>query len=129
MDILTVFYIILLLSASVLCIALVIYLKQITKSVKEISNDIQELTGQIKPLIISTTELSNKLSSVADQAKNQLNVTKEMVNNVKEHVDALLSIEEKIRGGIEKPVLSLINNLSAVVNGIEAFWHKYKKRE
>ncbi len=129
MDILTVFYIILLLSASVLCIALVIYLKQITKSVKEISNDMQELTGQIKPLIISTTELSDKLGSVADQAKNQLNVTKEMVNNIKEHVDAVLSIEEKIRGGIEKPVLSLINNLSAVVNGIEAFWHKYKKSE
>jgi hypothetical protein len=50
------------------------------------------------------------------------------VTNVKDRVDQILLLEEKIRGGFEVSALDLIKNLSAISNGVSAFWNAYKKK-
>lgn len=127
MNVVTVLNVILLISASLLCIALIYYLYKITKSFEEIKNDVKELAAEMKPLIVSTTELSEKLSNITSEARGQMNLTRDMVMNVKRRVDMILGFEEKIRRGIEEPVLGLVRNVSAVVNGVNAFWNSYKK--
>jgi uncharacterized protein YoxC len=128
MDAETIFYILLLLSASILCIGAVIYIGRITKSVKEIEADIKDLSLQIKPLIASTTNLSEKLNYISEQAKGQLLTTKSIVDDFRDRADKILSLEEKIRHGIEEPVNTVTKNLSAIVNGINTFWNAYKNR-
>ena len=128
MDILNIFYILLLISASALCIALVFYLGKITKSVKEIESSMKDLTGQMKPLIVSTTALSEKLNSLTDDAKGQFGILKGIVGEIKERADAIFDLEEKIRSGIEEHAVDLIKNLSSVVNGVSAFWSAYRKK-
>lgn len=125
---LTIFYILLLVSASVLCIALVVYLGRITKSVKEIETNIKDLSAQMKPLIGSTTSLSEKLNSLTDDAKGQFGILKGIVSEIKVRADAIFDLEEKIRGGIEEHAVDLIKNLSSVVNGVSAFWSAYRKK-
>jgi len=127
MNVVTVLNVILLISASLLCIALIYYLYKITKSFEEIKNDVKELAAEMKPLIVSTTELSEKLSNITSEARGQMNLTRDMVMNVKHRVDMILGFEEKIRRGIEEPVLGLVRNVSAVVNGVNAFWNSYRK--
>jgi uncharacterized protein YoxC len=127
MNVVTVLNVILLISASLLCLALIYYLYKITKSFEEIKNDVKELAADIKPLIVSTTELSEKLSGITSEARGQMNLTRDMVMNVKRRVDMILGFEERIRRGIEEPVLGLVRNVSAVVNGLNAFWNSYKK--
>ena len=56
-----------------------------------------------------------------------MQITHDMVTNVKHRVDMILGFEERIRRGIEEPVLSLVRNFSAIVNGVNAFWNSYKK--
>ena len=63
MNVFTVLNVILLISASLLCLALIYYLYKITKSFEEIKNNVKELASDMKPLIASTTELSEKLST------------------------------------------------------------------
>jgi uncharacterized protein YoxC len=128
MDAETIFYILLLLSASILCIGAVIYIGRITKSIKEIEADIKDLSLQIKPLIASTTNLSEKLNYISEQAKGQLLTTKSIVDDFRDRADKILSLEEKIRHGIEEPVNTVTKNLSAIVNGINTFWNAYKNR-
>jgi uncharacterized protein YoxC len=128
MEILNIFYILLLISASALCVALIIYLSNITKSVKEISIDIKDLSSQMKPLITSTAALSEKLNSLTDEAKGQFSILKGIVSEIKERSDAIFDLEEKIRGGIEGHALDLIKNLSSVANGASAFWSAYRKK-
>ena len=125
-EIVTIFYILLLLCASGLCIALIVYLNRITKSVKEVEGDIKDLSTQIKPLVASITNLSDKLNLLSDQAKGQLQVTKSIVTDFRDRADKILLLEEKIRTNIETPVNVIIRNLSAVVNGINTFWNTYK---
>lgn len=127
MNVVTVFNVLLLVSATLLCLALIYYLNKITKSFEEIKNNVKELSANLKPLISSTTELSEKLSSITSEARGQIQVTQDIVMSVKNRVDMILSFEEKIRRGIEEPVFGLIRNISAVVNGVNAFWNSYKK--
>jgi uncharacterized protein YoxC len=127
MNAVTVLNVILLISASLLCITLIYYLYKITKSFEEIKNDVKSLAADIKPLIASTTELSERLTSITSEAQGQMQMTRDMVYSVKHRIDTILSFEERIRRGIEEPIFGLIKNVSAVVNGVSAFWNTYKK--
>jgi uncharacterized protein YoxC len=127
MNVVTVLNVILLISASLLCLALIYYLYKITKSVEEIKNNINELAANMRPLIASTTDLSEKLSDITSEARGQIRVAQDVVTSVKNRVDTILGFEERIRRGIEEPALGLIRNVSAVVNGLSAFWNAYKK--
>src|ERR1035438_5758261 len=103
MELINIFYIILLASSSGLCIALIIYLYRITRSVGKIETDIKELTDQIKPLIASTTNLSEKLNFISDEAKQPIIIVKEVVEDIKDRINVILDFEEKLRKGVEGP--------------------------
>jgi len=128
MEIVSVFNVLLLLCASALCIALIIYLNRVTKSVKGIEDNLKDISTQIKPLISSTTFLSEKLNYISEEIKEQVYIGKNIVTEVKDRVDTILDLEEKIRGGFESSIFDLIKNLSAVSNGVSAFWNAFKKK-
>lgn len=128
MELVSLFNIILLLSASALCIALIFYLGRITKSIKSIEEDIKNLSSEVEPLLDVSISLSEKLSDISDEAKSQLNTSKEIITQVKDRVNIILDWEKKIRGGIEVSAIDIIKNLSAVTNGLNAFWSAYKKK-
>lgn len=127
MDFVLIFQIILLIAASALCIYLIIYFNRITKSISSIEGNIKNLIEEIKPFIKSTTALSNNINDITESAKSQVDITKNIVTDVKDRVDLILGFEEKIREGVEGPVIGLIKNLSAITRGIETFWKTYKK--
>ncbi len=128
MKILDILTILLLLSASALCIYLIYFLKNFISSLKEIERNIKDFNSKVTPLLESYTELSKNLNSISESAKEQVNVSKNIVYEVKSRVDKILELEEKVRGGIEEPVYSLINNLSAISNGVNAFWKTLKQK-
>ncbi len=128
MSVETVFYIILLVAATALCIALIIYLKSITNSIKGMQIDIKDLSEGLKPLLAASTELSDKLNDISDKASSQLDVSKEIIYDVRDRVEKILDLEEKVRKGVEEPAMQLVKNLSAVVNGVNTFWNAYTKR-
>lgn len=127
MDTVNVFYIILLISASLLCLALIYYINKITNIIKDINAEIKDVSDQLKPLIEEAKDLSENLNSLSAEAKDQLNIAKEIIGKVKDRVDMILSLEEQIRKGLEKPVDGILKNLSAVSNGITTFWKTFKK--
>lgn len=127
MDTVSVFYIILLISASILCLALIFYINKITNTIKDINSEIKEISDQLKPLIEEAKELSENLNDLSAEAKGQLSIVKEIIGKVKDRVDMILSLEEQFRKGLEKPVDGILKNLSAVSNGITTFWKTFKK--
>ena len=128
MELINIFYIILLASSEGLCIALIIYLYRITRSVNKIELDIKDLTRQIKPLIASTTNFSEKLNFISNEAKQPIMIIKEVVEDIKDRINVILEFEEKLRKGVEGPLTKLLNSLSGISNGITAFWNTYQRR-
>jgi uncharacterized protein YoxC len=127
MSVTDIFLIILLLSGSALCIALIFYIKKVTNSVQNIQADLKEVSIQIKPLIASTTNLSEKLNNISEEVGEQLQVSRDIVNDVKNRVETILELEAKVRRGVEEPVMDVVKNLSAVVHGVKAFWNTYRR--
>ena len=123
-DILT---IILLISASALCIALIFYLAKITSSVKAMQKDLNEISSKINPLIVNVSELTEKISTITEDAKGQIQTSKNMVQSVKNRVDTILSLEEKVRSGVEGPLMMLVTNFRAIANGLNTFLSYFKK--
>ncbi|NCS89169.1 MAG: hypothetical protein AUK34_13625 [Ignavibacteria bacterium CG2_30_36_16] len=127
MDVTDVFLVILLVSASILCWALVFYLNRITKSVGRIEADINDISDQFKPLIVTTTDLSDKLKENAFDVKRLIGNAQSVVDEVKYRVDSILEIETKVRHRLEGPIFELTKNISALINGVNAFWNAYRK--
>ena len=123
-DILTVVVLIL---VSALIISLVIYLGKITRSIQKLQKDISDLTDKVEPLVSSLTDLTSKLSDISDQAESQLATTEKIIFSVRDRVNTVLGLEEKIRAGIEGPVMGFINQLKAISNGVNTFLHYLKK--
>src|ERR1035437_3933896 len=128
MELVNIFNLILLASATGLCIALIFYFDRITRSVNKIQIDIKDFNDQIRPLIASTTDLSEKLNFISDKAKQPIIIVKEVVEDIKNRINVILEFEEKLRGGVEGPLTKLLNSISGISNGINAFWDTYKRR-
>ncbi|MCK7524767.1 MAG: hypothetical protein MZV64_47750 [Ignavibacteriales bacterium] len=128
MDTIQILTIVLIVSASALCIALIYYLNKIVKSVQSINKDINELSTNLKPLIKSYTELSDSLNKISSEAKDQFRISRSILNDFRDRADKLLSIEDKIRSGVEDAVMPLFKNLNAVGKGVETFWRNFKNK-
>jgi uncharacterized protein YoxC len=128
MDIVQILTVVLLVSASAVCIALIYYLNKIVKSVQSINLDITELSANLKPLLQSTTELSDNLNKMTSSATEQLNISKSIVSDFRESADRILNIENRIRSGVEDAVMPLVKNLHAVGVGVESFWRNFKNK-
>lgn len=123
-DVLTVVVLILI---SALIVSLIIYLGKITRSIQELQEDISDLTDKVEPLVSSLSDLTSKLSNISDQAESQLATTEKIIFSVRDRVNTILEHEERIRAGIEGPVMGFINQLKAISNGVNTFLHYLKK--
>lgn len=129
MDVLIqILMVILILSAALLCIALIYYLNKIVKSVQSVNSDIKELSSNLKPLIQSTLTLSDSLNRITSDVKDQLHVTQSIVVDLRERADKVLNLESRIRSSFEDAVMPFVQNLHAIGRGVETFWRNFKNK-
>ncbi|HEX9253292.1 MAG TPA: hypothetical protein VF870_13685 [Ignavibacteriaceae bacterium] len=128
MDTVQILTVVLIICASALCIALIYYINKIVKSVQSINKDLNELSSNLRPLLLSSTELFETLNKFTSEAKDQLRISKSILNDFRDRADKLLSIEDKIRSGVEDTVMPLVKNMQAVGKGVETFWRNFKNK-
>jgi len=129
MDAIEFLTIIILISASTLCIALIYFFYRIVKSVHSISLDIEALTSKLNPLIESILIGSEKINHIANEFGSQLRVTRSMVNDIRNLVDIIINVEAKILKGIENAVMPIFKNINAIGVGTASFWRNYKAKK
>lgn len=120
---------ILLISALILCYALIYSVYQFIKSVQSIEADIHNMSVKLGPLVHSAIVLSDKLTQLTSEAEDQLQISKSILSDIREYADKILSVETIIRNGIEDAVMPVFKNINAVGKGIKSFWKKYKNNQ
>ncbi|MBK7631194.1 MAG: hypothetical protein IPJ23_10940 [Ignavibacteriales bacterium] len=128
MNIIEISTVIFLISASVLCIALIYFIIKIVRSVHSISLDIESLSFKLNPLIESILILLEKINHITDEVESQFLMTKSMVCGIRNRVDKILITETRMRNGIETAVMPIVKNINAVGVGIGSFWKNYKHK-
>lgn len=127
MSIVNILLVILIIAASALCIALIIYLWKITQSIKAMQADVNELSKNLQPLINTSSKLADDISKITGSAKDQIGMSKDIVVSVKDRVDTILDFEENVRKGIEGPVMTFIKEITAINKGLTTFLSYFRK--
>jgi uncharacterized protein YoxC len=119
MPVSEIFSIILMGAASLLCLALVVYLYKITKSVTIIQENISGLLTEFHPVINNITEMTEKINAMTEELKQPVYEAVDVIDEIKERVDVIFNVEEKVRNAVGA-------NLTGIYNGIRSFFETYK---
>lgn len=119
---------ILIISASALCVALINFRYQMSKSVRSIIVDVQELFSEIKPLLKIYHKIFKKINNMSNGIESKLQISGSIIGNIREQADTILKTETRILNGMENAVMILLKNIYALGKGIESFRKTYRNK-
>lgn len=126
MTVIDVLLIILLISASALCVTAIIYIKRISAQVESANRDIHNFILKVNPVIDNLEEVSRRTSRIISEVENYWNEIDGAIKNIRERISGLTSLRKL--HDVEYPAKDLIKNIKAFTKGASAFWNAFKRR-
>ncbi len=123
MTVIDLLLIILILSASALCIFLIFTLKKLLKEVEAVRTDVHNFIEAANPVLENLADVSQRANRI--EAENYWGELDRSIKKIKEKVSDVKSL--KIFRDAESPAKDLISNLKAISKGISAFWQAFKR--
>ena len=124
MTIVDIFLLVLIISATALCIYLIISLRKISRNVDLMQADIHQFMEAATPAV-------QKLESITERLDNITSTTERHVVEVSDTIDGYVERSKQYIATLKSEsthnqVVSLINNLRAIVRGFSAFLRDLK---
>jgi archaellum component FlaC len=123
MTVIEILLVVLILSASALCIFLIFSISKLLKEVEAVRADVHGFIEKANPVLNNLTEVSQKASRIVSEAENYWEELDRSIKRMKEKVNDVTSLRV-FRD--DNPVKELIKNLKALSKGFSAFWQSYK---
>lgn len=126
MTFIDILLIILILSASTLCVFAIIYLKRITDQVEAVRKDVHEFISKTNPVVENLEVAARKANRIVSDIENYWEEIDTSIKNLRERITGFTSL--KNLRDVEYPAKDLIKNIKAFVKGASAFWNAFKRR-
>ncbi|MEG8947021.1 DUF948 domain-containing protein [Rosettibacter firmus] len=127
MDIvINILLVILIISASVLCIYLIFTLKSLIREAEAIRKDVHDIVEKALPVLENLNDVSNRASRVVSDIENYWEEVDSSIKKIKEKIANFTSL--KTFQGNDNPAKDFIKNLRALFKGISTFWQTFKKK-
>jgi uncharacterized protein YoxC len=126
MTVIEIFLVLLIISASALCIFVIIYLKRIFEQIVAVRNDIHQLVQTTVPVLENMEEVTRRANKIVTEAGNYWDQIDHSIKNLRERLSDMKSLS-KLRDA-QSQATDLIKNLKAFAKGVTAFWQEYKNR-
>ncbi|MHB8907163.1 MAG: hypothetical protein ACYC4T_07890 [Melioribacteraceae bacterium] len=126
MSIIDVLLIILIVSASALCIFAIIYLKRITDNVEAVRKDVHEFVQKTDEIIENLGGVTRKVNRIVSEVEYYWDEIDLSIKKIRERISGLTSL--KNFRDVEYPAKDLIKNIKAFTKGASAFWNAFKRR-
>ena len=126
MNVIDILLIILILSASALCIFLILYLKKLIDNVEALRKDVHELVVKTTPILDNFDAIARQANRIVSEVENYWNEIDSSIKKVRERISGLTSLKRYTDA--ENPVSELIKNVKALTKGFVAFWQAVKHR-
>lgn len=123
MALIDVLLVILIASASALCIYLIFTLNKLRKSIEVIQSDIHVISEKTVPVLENLDEITKKAAQITSDTEEQISELKAFIQNIKEKVNRVVDLPGKINP--ENRISELLKNLNAVAKGFSVFWSKF----
>jgi len=126
MSIIDILLIILILSASALCIFAIVYLKRITDNVEAVRKDVHEFVQKTDEIIENLGGVTRKVNRIVSEVEYYWDEIDLSIKKIRERISGLTSL--KNFRDVEYPAKDLIKNIKAFTKGASAFWNAFKRR-
>ncbi len=111
-----------LLSASALCIYLIVVLVRLSALIQVLQSELVELSGRLKPVLDHINVIAEKLRSVSAKIEDQVAMVHSMFIAFRRVTDNILQFEERFQRRLEEPLLRVSSLFSNVINKVIAFF-------
>lgn len=111
-----------LLSASALCIYLIVVLARLKDVLTLIQKDLSEIGAKAKPVFENLQVITEKLKSVSGKIDDQIGLVRGSLESVKNAADNIVAFEQRIQESLEEPVVRLSAMVAAFVNRIASYF-------
>lgn len=111
-----------LVSASALCIYLIVVLVRLKELIILLQKDLSEIGAKAKPVFENLEVITGQLKSVSGKIDEQVGLVRGSLESVKNAADNIVAFEQRIQGSLEEPVLRLSAIVGAIVNRIASFF-------
>ena len=122
MTLIDVLLIILIISASALCIYLIFTLNKLRKSFEVLQNDVHTISEKTVPVLENLEEVTRKAAQITSEAEEQISEIKTFIQGIKGKVNRVVDLPGKINP--ENRISELLKNLNAIAKGFSVFWSK-----
>jgi hypothetical protein len=111
-----------LISASALCIYLIVVLVRVRELLTDMKKDLGEISGKAIPVLDNLSVITDHLKSVSEKVDDQVGLVKGSLESVKQAADNFVSLEQRLQDSFEEPMLRLSAILNAVVSRVTSFF-------
>ncbi|MEW6195084.1 MAG: hypothetical protein AB1521_08020 [Bacteroidota bacterium] len=125
MTLIDVLLIILIISASALCIYSIIFIKRLLKEVETIRSDVHNFINKADPVLDNLADVTQRANKIVSEAENYWDEIDNSIKKLKEKVSDLTSL--RMFRDADNPTSDLIRNIKALIKGASAFWHAFKR--
>jgi uncharacterized protein YoxC len=108
----------LLLSASALCVYLIVVLVRLNVLMQILQREIVDLNKNLKPILENLNTISDKLRMIASKVDDQVNMVHGVFIAFKRITDNITRFEESIQQRLEEPLMRVSSLFSNVINRV-----------
>ncbi|HAV22617.1 MAG: hypothetical protein A2X67_01760 [Ignavibacteria bacterium GWA2_55_11] len=110
-----------LLSASALCIYLIVSLVKLNDVLASLQRDVAEITRNLKPVLENLAAVAEKLRSITTKVDEQANLFKGSLETVRRVADNIEQFEVRIQERLEEPVTRVLAIVGGVIQKLASF--------
>jgi uncharacterized protein YoxC len=114
-----------LLSASALCIYLIVVLVRFSALIQVLRSELVDLSTRLKPVLDNINAIAEKLRSVSAKVEDQVAMVHSMFVAFKKVTDNLVQFEERFQRRLEEPLLRVSSLFSNVINRVITFFTRW----
>jgi uncharacterized protein YoxC len=112
----------LLLSASALCIYLIVVLIRVNKLIEVLQRELVELNKNLKPVLENINVVTEKLRSITVKVDDQVNMVHGLFIAFRRVADNIAQFEERFQQRLEEPLLRVSSLFSNIINRVISFF-------
>ncbi len=113
---------VLLITATALCIYLIIIAKKLHNTLENTNSILDDFRRRVDPLVENLTEISEKMLSFSDQAERQISEYSRLFDELRQRINSLTNIKQLFSSSHSTDSFS--KNVSAMRKGVKAFWSR-----
>ncbi len=126
MSVIDILLVILIVTATALCLYAIYYIKKIYFQIESANKEIQNFIQKLNPVVENLEEVSRRTNRIISEVEDYWDELDGAIKNLRERISGFTSIKKL--HDVEYPAKDLIKNIKAIAKGASAFWSAFKNR-